>query len=96
MGSLDFEAATGEALDEIDGDFVHIGQAVRIDVDVEAFELGDDVRRFFLAGGGNETRLSELLAHRRSQDAAFVKDLDKGVFVGAGASVHYLISGRKG
>ena len=53
------------------------------------------VRRFFLAGGGDESRFAALWTRARERDAALLAAIDAGTWVTAGGHLHYLVQGRK-
>ena len=55
----------------------------------------ENVRRLFLAGGGQDDELEALWAARRARDANIIAAIDEGRFISAGASIHYLVWGYK-
>jgi hypothetical protein len=55
----------------------------------------DDTRRFFLAGGGRENEFEDLWALVTAGDDEFAKAIADRTYSGPGASIHYIIAGRK-
>ena len=55
----------------------------------------ENVRRYFLAGGGDPERLDDLMARRRARDASLLAAIDEGSFVTAGGHIHHLVWGHK-
>jgi SAM-dependent methyltransferase len=55
----------------------------------------ENVRRYFIAGGGDPERLPQLIERQRKRDAENLKALDEGKLVSAGGHIHHLVWGHK-
>ena len=55
----------------------------------------ENVRRFYLAGGGDETRLPGLWDRMRKREAALLQAIEDGTYVSAGGHIHVMVWGHK-
>jgi SAM-dependent methyltransferase len=55
----------------------------------------ENVRRYFVAGGGDPSRLDSLWDHMRQHEARCLAAIDAGTFVSAGGHIHALVWGHK-
>jgi hypothetical protein len=56
----------------------------------------ENCKRYFMAGGGGESKFSHLWGLARQHLRQTIAKIDEGTFVSAGGQIHYLVWGHKG